>query len=1032
MRCLFITLLTTIVTLLPACDIAPARTGTPALTPTAAATVTPAEEPLYLAIIWHQHQPLYYKDPQTGIYAKPWVRMHAVKDYLDMATLVEKYPKLHVTFNLTPTLIKQLDDLNAGAKDMYQVLAEKPADRLTDDDKRYILRRFFDANPKIIKRFPGYQELADRRQGADDAQIEAALKSYSTQDFLDLQVWFNLAWMDPDYQAQEPIKGLIAKNKNFAETDKLIIFKEHARILKDVIPEHAKLQKAGQIEVTMTPYAHPILPLLYNTDLAKIAMGDAPRPKPRFSYPQDAIAQVKKGVEEYQKHFGQAPRGMWPAEGAVAQEIVKMVSDNGLEWMASDEEVQAKSLGMDGFTRDGKDVVREADKMYQPYLVQYQAERPVAIIFRDHLISDKVGFTYSGMNGTKAAEDFLSRILAIKEQLKKEGARGPHLVTVLLDGENAWEYYDNDGKEFLNALYTKLTETKQIQTVTPSEYLAKHPATRKIENLWPGSWISHDFSTWIGEDQENRGWDYLRRTRENLDKYILGQKQADQATIDKALEAMYAAEGSDWFWWYGADQDSGDDASFDQMYRSTLANVYAILGETPPDFVYVPIIARMAPPPTRPIQGMFTPNIDGYVQPLEWDKAGLYPGKPGDLVAASYFGFDAKSIYLRLDAAKPWTEIDPNLFVGVYFSSPRAKEANSFSRYGQKTKASLGFGATHEVAVQFKAGTPAATVSLAKGDNEWERLDAQVRVGAKDKVLELAVPWAALGEPETGDNVYLLATVAKDESELASAPSAGAAKVVVPDLGTIQAIVQVKDPKGDDRGPGSYTYPTDGVFKPSVFDIDEFIAGQEEKNLVFRFKLHGPIDNVWGSPNGLSVQTLDVYIDQDHQVGSGSTLLLPGRNARLAPEDAWDFAIWAEGWTPGVYKPGPDGKPVKLDAALKISVDSVARTVTMRVPKEAFGGDPKAWGYLGVLLGQEGFPQSGVWRVRDVEPTAAQWRFGGGPSDTNHTRIIDLAWPADKKPTQEEILGKYTPTQEGDPDKIDSKSYCLLPMLRAP
>ena len=285
-----------------------------------------------------------------------------------MAAMVEEYPDVHVTFNLTPSLIKQLQDFVAGAQDYYWVLAEKPAAELTDAEKLDVLRYFFDANwDNQIGIFPRYQALLDERgTDASDEALAAAAERFTEQDFRDLQVWFNLSWFDPDFLAQEPLRGLVEKGEAFTEEDKQVVFAETRRILAEVLPVHARLQQAGQIEVTMTPYAHPILPLLYATDLAKIGAPDAPIPR-RFFYPQDAVAQVERGVERYQEIFGQEPRGMWPAEGAVSQEIVKMVSDAGLLWMASGEQVLAKSLGIDAFTRNSQDTVQEADRLYRPY-----------------------------------------------------------------------------------------------------------------------------------------------------------------------------------------------------------------------------------------------------------------------------------------------------------------------------------------------------------------------------------------------------------------------------------------------------------------------------------------------------------------------------------------------------------------------------------------------------------------------------------------------------------------------------------------
>jgi len=1036
------------------------------------------EDVIYLSIVWHQHQPLYYKDPDTGIYAKPWVRVHATKDYYDMAAMVEEYPDVHVTFNLTPSLIEQLEDFVAGAKDEYWVLAEKPAAELSDEEKLDILRYFFDANwNNQIGIFPRYQALLDKRGTDASAEtLAAAAERFTEQDFRDLQVWFNLAWFDPDFLAQEPLRGLVEKGQGFTEADKQVVFDETRRILAQVLPLHARLQRAGQIEVTMTPYAHPILPLLYATDLAQVGAPGAAVPE-RFSYPQDAIAQVERGVERYREVFGQDPRGMWPAEGAVAQEIVKMVSDAGLLWMASGEQVLARSLGLDAFTRDSRETVQEADLLYRPYYVRYRDERPVAMVFRDMVISDKIGFTYSGMPGKSAAQDFVDRLHAIKARLDEQGVEGPHLVSVILDGENAWQYYDNDGKEFLHEMYRLLSEDEtiqyegkrsgsiqyegkrsdSIQTVTPSEYLALYPEQRDIEALWPGCWFSPDFATWIGEDEENQGWEYLRRTRRMLDRYVKGERAATDEQIAAAVEAMYAAEGSDWFWWYGADQDSGDDPAFDRMYRQTLMDVYRAVGEEIPAWLSAPIIPRPSPPPAREARTLLTPTIDGVAEEGEWADAGLYQERGEDVVEALYYGYDQEHLYLRLEAARPWQELGKDIEVLLYLGVPGAPWANGLSRYEAVAErpTPLGFSASHEVLIAVDAVTATdarsmSALSAAAEGGGWEALAPVEDAALSGTTLELAVSFETLGGPSnmeeseaapsagsgqalrTGDRLPFVAIVSRDQQDLDVAPSAGPAQITVPELRPITAWLTVEDPEGDDHGPGSYTYPTDPVFDSDAFDLREFAVGTDGENMVFVFTFVGPVSNPWGSGSGLAVQALDVYVDVDGVAGSGRQLLLPGRNAALPEEHAWDVAIWAEGWTPGIYQVDEAGQPKPVSGAeMKIAVDPLANRVTIRVPRGAFPqGDPAAWGYLGIVLGQEGFPATGVWRVRDVEPQAAQWRFGGGPADTNHTRVIDLAWSGDRSPTQEEMLSAYPPSQETDMDALGADDFAQVEMLR--
>ena len=1038
-------LLTLVLALLAGCTPTPTPTPPPpTATPQPPAPTAVPEEPLYLSIIWHQHQPRYYKDPQTGIYSKPWVRCHATKDYYDMAAMLRQYPKVKATFNLTPSLILQLQDFIAGAKDQYWVLAEKPAANLTAEEKTFLLKRFFDANwDHVIARFPRYRELLTQRGSDDsDATVQKALPTFSEQDFRDLQVWFNLAWFDPDFLAEEPLASLVKKGKDFSEADKAIVFSKALDVIKMVLPVHKDLQDAGQIEVTTTPYTHPILPLLYDTNLAKLGMPDVKLPE-RFSFPNDAIAQVQKGVAKYKELFGRDPRGMWPAEGAVAQEIVKMVSDAGIEWMASGEQVLAKSLQMDGFTRNSKDVVQQADQLYRPYYVQ-QAEgpgtygadgRPVGMVFRDLLISDKVGFTYSGTPGQEAAQDFMQRLRDIQARLKEEQATGPHLVTVLLDGENAWENYDNDGKAFLNALYQQLSDAKDIVTITPSEYLKKFPEQRKIDKLWAGCWFTPDFSTWIGEDEENQAWNYLLKARMML---VNRRNQVSEQKYNDAMELMYIAEGSDWFWWYGSDQSTTDERAFDVMYRQTLTDIYRTMGEDVPDYLYAPIMPPLPPAPTQEVAAPFTPTIDGVAGKDEWAQAGYYSKSGGamaradDVISALYYGFDKKNLYVRVDGRNDWSAVGPDVTVAVYLSNPHAKSTNTFSRFGAKAtpKTVLGFGAAGEVAVHIVQGKASAAYAAALGFGDWDAPAALTGVAVKSTVLELAIPFKNLPEVEAGDRINLYVVVSKAQSDVDAAPLGGPALLVVPDISAITPLLTVDDAEEDDHGPGSYTYPTDGVFLPQCFDGKQFVAGYDDNNLVFAFSTYGPLANPWGSAVNLSVQTFDVYIDVDHKTGSGRRLLLPGRNAAVSAEDAWDYAVWVEGWTPAVFKLDAKGNPQKMDVTMKIVVDPGAKKVTVRVPKTAFGEtNPKTWGYLAVVLGQEGYPAAGVMRVRDVEAQNAQWRFGGAPGDTNHTRIIDVFLPGTAKPSQEEALSKYPASQEKDMDKLTPDDFAQLPML---
>ncbi len=980
---------------------------------TAVIATSDGEDPIYLAIIWHQHQPVYFQDPETGDFAKPWVRAHATKDYVDMAATLAEYPDVKATFNITPSLIRQLLALSEGAKDRYWTLTEIPADQLTDDDKQFILDRFFDTNRGIIERFPRYQELLLKRDTSDDP-----LSAYTTEDFRDLQLLFNLAWTDPDWLAEEPLASLVAKESGYSEEDKQIVLNEHIRLINEVIPIHRDMQDAGQIEITMTPYAHPILPLLMSTDLAKVALPDIETPTP-FVFGADAVKHVELGVALYEDQFGQPPAGMWPAEGSVAQEIVNIVSNNGIQWMASDEGVLANSLGFDSFSRDANDVVQDSTALYRPYYVQGGTGDPVAMVFRDVVISDKVGFTYSGLPGDVAAEDFVTRIHDIRNELQASSEEGPFLVSVILDGENAWEYYDNDGKEFLHGLYQRLSDDPDIITVTPSQFLEIAPEQPAIEQLWAGSWINHDFATWIGEDEENRAWEYLLEARKLLQKYQNGVRTPpSEEALAAAEDLMYVAEGSDWFWWYGADQNSGDDGSFDLQFRNTLKEMYLALGEEAPTFLDIPIIPEQPALAARASTDLISPTIDGTAADSEWEAGGQYAAEGGvmasadPIIEAVTYGFDGKNLYLLYEFSGDATELLANGTVEAYLSGPGGGEFANFTRHDTL----LGFPANYFLEVTADGGT-----IYGVADETWLDEGTAVSTTAfSDNTLEIAIPLADLGKPDVGDRLSMRFFYAEDVTDnesvdTAIVPGGGPAVIAVPDLGTTTLVVDITDPSGDDHGPGSYTYPTDGVFSSGNFDIVNFQVGFDEENIVFKFTMDGPVDNPWGGSNGLSLQTFDIYIDQDGD-GEGGVAFLPGRNAALAEGSAWDYAIHVEGWTSGIYVPG-DPTPERIVEASEFFVvaDPGQQKVTIRIPKSILGDDPENWRYATAVLSQEGFPSGGVWRVRDVMPVAEDWRIGGAPEGTtNHTRIMDLVWTEEGQ--QEAWLSAYTPSETGQAD----------------
>ncbi|MFW5776466.1 MAG: glucodextranase DOMON-like domain-containing protein [Spirochaetota bacterium] len=988
------------------------------------------EDVLYLNLLWHQHQPLYYQDPETGIYSRPWVRVHSTKSYYDMAAILREYPEVRVTFNLTPVLLRQIDDYVNGAKDRYWVIAEKDPSELTNEEKRFILERFFDANHEtMIGRFPRYVELLERKDSIDTRTIEG-IAAFSDQDYLDLQVFFNLVWFDPMFLEEEPLASLVEKAGGYTQEDKEVLFAEVERVIREVVPIHRELQDDGRIEVITTPYAHPILPLVFSTSLA--AVGDPTAELPdEFYYPNDAVAHLERSVEVYRSHFGRDPVGLWPAEGAVAQEIVKMVGDAGYRWMASGEPVLARSIGMDGFVRDATDTVTNADALYRPYVVEPGRGEPVAIVFRDLRLSDLIGFEYSGTPAEAAAADFMRRLENIRSRLLEEtgGEGGPHLVSVILDGENAWEHYPNDGKEFLHALYRELSESETVRTTTVTEFMEAFPDQRRIDDLWPGAWFSSDYSTWIGEREETKAWNLLGRVRSFLAAYDMrNRRETTPERLAEAQDYMYLAEGSDWFWWYGNDQDSGQDEYFDEAYRELLANVFRALDEPVPDYLRVPIIPERPEPPSRSPGGIVTPRVDGVLSPQEWASAGYYrnsgsaQARGADVLDELRYGFDREHLFVAMTTAVATDEALGRGAIHLYLGYPGQVGATPFVDSDVSTL--VGF----DAGVYLELTAERVSVVRLTADGRWESGDERVTAGAGDRTIELSIPLSVFGDVESGDEISFRAFTVERGEVLDRLPASGPGRGNVPDLGRGVLVLSVQDPVGDDYGPGTYTYPTDAVFAPGSFDITEFMVEDEEEYVKFTVRLNAPIQNPWGSATNLSLQTIDIYVDRDPGAGTGSRLLLEGRNAALPAEHGWEYALWVEGWNQKVLTPrdpqDPASPPIELSGApLKVRVDAEAGTVVIRAPKEIVGASPADYGYTLVVLSQEGYPSSGVRRVRDVGPTSAQWELGGAPDDVNHTRILDMAVPAASPRTQAELLSQYQSVSGGRVDALGPDDF---------
>ena len=515
---------------------------------------------LNLAFIYHMHQP-YYKNLLTEQTEFPWVRLHGTKDYLDMVKMLENYPAVHQTFNLVPGLLEQIEDYTNGrVKDKFLEHSYKPAADLTDQEKTFIRENFFMINKdKVIIFIPRYYELFLKKQ---------ANQPFSTQDYLDLQVWFNLAWIDPLFRQQMPeLRKIVSKARFYSEADKWMVLSKQIEILEDIIPTYRSFMEKNQVEVILSPFYHPILPLLENTRIAKEANPRSTLPLATFAYPQDARAQIDLAVNYYQEKFGTAPQGMWPSEQSVCERLVPLFINSGIKWIVADEGILFKSL---------KKKKRDSKLLYQPHLLKRE-EGELSIIFRDRNLSDLIGFVYPKWKAEDAVNDFMRHLQNIYLAFQEKDI----LVTIALDGENAWEYFNNDGHDFLELLYQRISEARYIKAVTVNEYLKTHPAKNEIKRLGAGSWIYGEFSKWINNPYKNRGWDYLAVARKELEDMA----EQGKPITDMAWKQMYILEGSDWFWWLGEDYPG----YFDRLFRMHLCNFYALIDKEIPEYLHRPI-----------------------------------------------------------------------------------------------------------------------------------------------------------------------------------------------------------------------------------------------------------------------------------------------------------------------------------------------------------------------------------------------------------------------------------------------------------
>lgn len=695
------------------------------------------------------HQP-YYKDPETGTYILPWVRLHAVKDYVSLPRIFREFPAVRHTFNLVPSLLIQVQDyVESGAEDMFLAVSRKNALDLTRDEERFVLRNFFSANPPtMILPHPRYAELYHHREEAVRAVGRTGVHGgFGASEYTDLATLFNLVWIHPVHRDEDrELSRLWRKEKGFTEREKTYVLDRQIEIMASVIPEYRRLVEHDGGELSSSPMYHPILPLLIDSRAANAALPGAALPSLPFAYPEDAMEQLTRGREVFRSLFGGYPQGLWPSEGSISPATLAMAAETGFRWAATDEILLSKAIGKRVY-RDHHGVPHEPGWLYQPY----DAPTPsgnLRMLFRDHHLSDLIGFEYSRWNASDAAEHFaniLGHIYRNLSSIPLKYRKEAYIVPVILDGENAWEYFPDSANGFLRTFLHRLSRLSPgVSFASVGEALEKFGPAEPLRSTPTGSWIDGTFNIWIGHREDHQAWEMLARVRG------LWQRRYDKVRnaglgmpeeLAAAREHLLVAEGSDWCWWYGDEHHTPHGPEFDRLFRNRIKAAYRELGETPPDSADIPIIRPDRIPAVR--NHLVSPR--GYIRPVingrltsyfEWSVATRHFPVPEfgamhragtGVLSCLYYGFDECTLYFRLD-------LDPATL------EPQASPLEiEFLFPAKNRKVRL---------VLFPSDGSLRACMGAIGENCAENRGAampEVLVAAFDKVLEMGIPFQELG-----------------------------------------------------------------------------------------------------------------------------------------------------------------------------------------------------------------------------------------------------------------------------------------------
>ena len=576
---------------------------------------------LSLNFLWHMHQP-YYRDDLSGEIIMPWVFLHAIKDYYDMPWYLEKFPKIKATFNLVPSLLIQLGAYeDPEVNDKFLKTLRKPVETLDDEEKEYLVEYLFFSNEhNMIKPLPRYHELFLKKE------------NFTNSELLDLEVLFILAWCGNYLRENESVvKKLLKKGRGFTQDEKIELLNALSSFIKEIIPYYKKLSDKGQIEISTTPFNHPISPLLFDIENGKLANPATVLPKYNGSFKEDALMQIDSAIEYYKKLFGKKPKGFWPAEGSVSYDFLEVLSKRGVTWACSDQEVLYKS---GHFLKED---------IYKNNQLQFK-DGSIDLFFRDRELSDLIGFSYSGWDEKSAVEDLIQRLRKIYVSSPQNCS-----VNIILDGENAWEHYPENAKKFFEILYSELNSCNWIESRLFDEVAKdKNIPSNELHELKPGSWINGNFNIWIGHSEKNSAWEMLFQTKADFEKK---QKSLDKESIKKIKNEFLIAQSSDWFWWYGDDHHTDLASTFDTLFRTHLMNIYTLMDKKIPENILEPIVQTTSEKDhfIHSATNRITAELDGKITHFyEWLGCGVAYLK-SELSSMSMHDFAIEKIYYGCD-----------------------------------------------------------------------------------------------------------------------------------------------------------------------------------------------------------------------------------------------------------------------------------------------------------------------------------------------------------------------------------------------